>query len=330
MRLIDAVVQLGLTQADARRALSSGKVCLRGVPVADPGREVDVKQVTFEPRRPRLDPARDPAIVFHDADLLVVHKPTGLLSVPAPGRRRERDVIGALGRQFGTLLPVHRLDEETSGLLMIARSKAVQTRLKDALEKHAIERTYVAVVSGTFPAKPITCDTVIVRNRGDGLRGSVDAGDRKDQTTASRGPQRRKEPTSLRATSSSTPARDKAPLRASRRSVRAPLAADEDEGKRAITHFRKIEAWGRHATLIEARLETGRTHQVRIHASELGHPVLGEPLYAPRGVANAAPRMLLHARELRLAHPTTGTRLVVFAPWPDDFERVHRRLLGRD
>ena len=264
-----------MTSGEARAALGSGKVWLGDVPVSDGGRDVDPADVRLRPRAPRLTPGRDPVLVYRDDDVIVAYKPSGMLSVPAPGRDGG-SLLGAMGKLVGSVLAVHRLDEGTSGLLMFARSAESQAKLKDQLEQHTVERRYLALVAGTFPAKERTIRSVLVRDRGDGLRGSADEG--------------------------------------------------EEGGREAVTHLRLIEHTGGGVSLIEARLETGRTHQVRIHCAEARHPVLGDPLYAPQQISQRAPRLALHATVLGFAHPRTGEPMRFFAPLADDLEVARRGL----
>lgn len=271
LRLIDHLRGQGMTNREARRALQSGKVYLGCSPTADPTRQVDPQQVTVRVNAPRVKVGEDLVIVHRDDDLAVVLKPAGMLSVPAAGRRGERTVVGEASRLLRGAHVVHRLDEGTSGLMMVARTPQAQQAIKDLLFVHDVERRYWAIVRGLFPEEPITMRNTLVRDRGDGLRGSAPDG-----------------------------------------------AAD---GKKAVTHLRRVEALGSRASLVEAELETGRTHQVRIHLTELGHPVLGDRLYGGK-VARAAPRLALHARRLGFRHPRSGERLDFEAPLPDDLERV--------
>jgi 23S rRNA pseudouridine1911/1915/1917 synthase len=274
VRLVDHLRSLGLSGRAARQALETGKVRYKRVPVADAGRLVDPAEVVVDANAPKLVPGRDPAIVHRDEALVVVYKPSGWLSVPAPGRR-DPDLLGFVGRLFGSALPVHRIDEETSGLVVVALTATAQRQLKQLFEVHAVERRYLAIVAGRFGG-PRTLRSTLVRDRGDGRRGSDES----------------------------------------------------EDGKEAITHVRAVEALGG-STVIEARLETGRTHQVRIHLSEAGYPILGDPLYAPAAVARRSARLALHAFVLGFEHPA-GNRLFFEAPLADDLEMLRRRLAGSD
>lgn len=271
------------TAAEARQLLSTGKVRLHGVPTSDGGRAVDPADVTVDPRAPRCTPGRDLAVVWRDAHLAVVWKPPGLLSVPAPGRSRDDNVLARVGGLFGAAHAIHRLDEGTSGLLVVALREAAQQPMKAQFERHTVERRYLALVSGRAPEGPVRVATHLVRDRGDGLRGS----------------------------------RERLPQD-------SPLLRQESVS--AITVLRRLEALSG-ASLVEAQLETGRTHQVRIHCAELGFPILGDPLYAPRRLAVAAPRLALHAAVLGFTHPVSGQPLRFVAALADDLERLRRSIL---
>lgn len=279
-RLIDVLRERDLTGSAARDALKLGKVTLRGVPTADGGREVAPEDVRVDASAPRITVGRDPAFIYRDPHLVVLWKPPGLLSVPAPRQGGHKSAIGAVSRTLGAAFAVHRLDEETSGLMVVALTESVQVALKALFEKHAIERRYLAMVSGRFVGER-SVRSSLVRDRGDGKRGSVTPGE--------------------------------------------PVPTDARE---AITHFRAVEPLGPGATLVEARLETGRTHQVRVHLTELGFPLLGDALYGGRAVAARAPRVALHASVLGFEHPVTRRPLRFEAPLADDLERLRRALVG--
>jgi 23S rRNA pseudouridine1911/1915/1917 synthase len=173
---------------------------------------------------------------------------------------------------------VHRLDKDTSGVLVVAKTDPAHRALARAFAAREVKKEYLAVVHGRVEAQ--TIETHIVRDRGDGLRGST--------TTAG-------------------------------------------EGERAVTHVRPVEDLGDYS-LVECRLETGRTHQIRIHLSERGHLVCGDPVYRKRLAGppvddkSGAPRLALHAARLALEHPTTGERLEFETDLPEDLERFVQRL----
>jgi 23S rRNA pseudouridine1911/1915/1917 synthase len=277
-RLIDCLRSMELTNREAKDLLETGKVMYYDIPTAYGGREVDPAHVVVNRSAPRIKPNRDLAIIHRDEHMLIVYKPPGMMSVSAPGRRETKNVIGVVRQLLGVALPVHRLDEFTSGLMMVALGKECQRRIKKMLFHHRVERGYLALVNGSFPEEPCTVKSLMVRNRGDGLRGSSE---------------------------------------------------DEEEvdGKEAVTHLKLREHLGGNVSLVEARLETGRTHQVRIHLNEKGFPVLGDDLYASTGISRAAPRLALHAFKLGIKHPYTGDMLTFEAPLADDLEALRRLLL---
>ena len=181
---------------------------------------------------------------------------------------------------------VHRLDKETSGLLVFTRTWLAKQALTAEFRAHTVERRYLALVHGRLGARSIVSH--LVENRGDGLRGSIEA---------------------------MTPG--------TRKRAKGSLAG----AQRAITHVEPIEEL-EGATLIACRLETGRTHQIRIHLSEAGHPLIGEHVYIRGFVGDQmpAPRMMLHAAELGFVHPATEQPVRWERPPPADFAEVLERL----
>ena len=277
VRLIDHLKSLGLSNREARRYLGSGKVRYMGVPTADAGRLVEPERVTVDPRAPRIRVGRDPALIYRDEHLAVAWKPPGLLSVAAPRRGRDPNLISLMARILGEAHPVHRLDEDTSGLLIVARSARAREAMIPLFAEHAVERIYQALVCGIFPGEPLTIADTLVEDRGDGRRG------------AGRGP-------------GAVP---------------------------ATTHLRRLSVLGERTSLVEARLETGRKHQVRIHLSEAGYPVLGDARYGGGRARHRARRLALHAWRLSFTHPITGRALSFEAPLADDLEQLKRALGDR-
>jgi 23S rRNA pseudouridine1911/1915/1917 synthase len=235
-----------------------------------------------------LDGRRGPEILVHlDAEVAVVRKPAGLLTVPF--ERTDRDTLLSRARvairrleasrgaaHNPSLRAVQRLDKDTSGLVVFARAVPAQRDLQSQFTEHTALRRYLAVVHGT--ARDAVFDTILVPDRGDGLRGSW------------------------------RPAKGR---------------AVPPEARQAITHV-KVEKRLRGATLVSCRLETGRTHQIRIHLSEAGHPLLGETVYVRdfAGSWLAAPRLMLHAVELGFVHPRTGKEIRFVESPPEDFAAV--------
>ncbi len=184
----------------------------------------------------------------------------------------------ARGRRRPRLYPVHRIDRDTSGLLVFARDPLTQRHLIRQFAGRRAGRTYLAIVPGRIEAQTIT--SYLLRDRGDGLRGSDPS---------------------------------------------------QRSGRSAVTHVQPLETLADH-TLLECRLQTGRTHQIRIHLAELGHPVCGDPRYrGPLGTAanadhSGAPRLALHATCLRLTHPVSGQPIECHSPLPDDLRLFWDRL----
>jgi 23S rRNA pseudouridine1911/1915/1917 synthase len=256
------------------------------------GQRIDI----LPPVRPRPpNRATGLRIVFVDPHVVVVEKPAGLTTVR---HAREISELASRARRFlpptlADLLPdalrargagpsgrvraVHRLDRETSGLVVFARSAEAERALGQQFRAHAVERRYLAIVRGH--AQTTTISSNLVRDRGDGRRGSSKQG----------------------------------------------------EGKRAVTHVRVVEELGAY-TLVECRLDTGRTHQVRIHLGESGTPLCGEHVYdrTREGLIrnpdrSEFPRPALHAAQLAIVHPRTGKRIAWQSPLPKDMASL---LLG--
>lgn len=280
VRVIDILKERGLSAREAREAMASGKVRENGVPVGDGGRFCEPASLQYTPSAPRVQLGRDAVFLEVNARWVVVWKPSGMLSVRAPGRDGEPTVVGAVARQFGQGHAVHRLDEGTSGCMLVARDEAAQLELKALFEVHEVERVYLALVHGRVPAEVRRIQTVLLRDRGDGKRGSAI------------GP--------------------------------VPPGAEGKPAETEVRGLRPVRLSGGPCTLIEARLHTGRTHQVRIHLSEAGHPVLGEPLYAVRAMADRFPRLALHAAVLGFVDPFDGRKVRWDTGLPDDMDRAVR------
>ena len=258
----------GLSRRQARVLLDIGGVFIDGRRVKIAGRAMHageevvavvggaLARATSRPgREARIqDEARLPpfAIVFEDPDIVVVDKPSGLLTAPTPESDRN-NLASLLERRPGgaPVFVVHRIDLETSGLLVFAKTDDANRTLSERFRTHDLERAYLAVVAGAFPDSIARID--------------------------------------------------------------APVA-----GRAAVTHVAVRERLGGEATLLDCRLETGRTHQIRLHVRGVGHPVLGDPRYGAPFPAAPAPRMALHAATLGFAHPTSGAPLSFTSPWPAD------------
>jgi len=276
----------GVANSLAKRQIETGKVFVDGACITEiahrlaAGQEVEVRMSAPRPR----DPEREGVLVYDDAHVVVIDKPSGVNSVPWEDEKTgtAMDLIRGAWRRMGkpaTSVPlhvVHRIDRATSGLLMFAKTKAAEHGLAAQLRAHSLERMYRCVAHGVVTSRRI--ESYLVADRGDGHRGST---------------------------------------------------SRADQGKRAVTHVTAERAL-RGATLCTVRLETGKTHQIRIHLSEAGHPLVGEPVYTRDFVERGgklltAGRLMLHAATLGFEHPVTGERVSLAAPLPPDFLAVLQR-----
>ncbi len=288
---------------EARTRIQSGKVRVRDVVQTNPLFRVrDPALVTLHMNapRPRAATLPDGAVVHVDAHVVVVDKPAGISTIPYDEGEtgtldeRVRDWLAHHGRHArgGGRPPlgvVHRLDKETSGLLVFTRTWLAKQSLTQQFRDHTVVRRYVAIAMGEVKSQTFRSD--LVADRGDGLRGSP-----KQAHERARG-------------------------------RRGSKSKGDDGRQRAVTHVTALESLPG-ATLVECRLETGRTHQIRIHLSEAGHPIVGEQVYVRgyRGEIVPGPRMLLHALELGFVHPATEEDVRWEREPPEDFAETLARL----
>lgn len=286
----------GVSWNKARELCRSGRVLLNQGVARDPEQRVEVgAEVRVDPTAPRERRGVLPesAIVHVDADVVVVDKPRGVMSVPfEPGDRDTLiDQTRAALRRKGArgfdpeLGAVQRLDLDTTGLLLFTRNLAAKRHLQQQFRVHSVHRRYVALVHGNIIGQ--TFDSVLLRDRGDGLRGSWGK-------------------------------------------FRRPHGRPPEDAQQAITHVRVLERLPR-ATLVECALETGRQHQIRIHLSEAGCPLVGERVYIRdfQGELLPAARPMLHARELGFVHPRSELELHFQREPPDDFIACYEALGGQ-
>ncbi len=282
----------GTPWSKARALCERGKVSVDGERQLDPSVRLRAgSEVMLTVDAPRLGRGGLEAgrLLHVDDEIVVVDKPAGVLSVPfATGDRdtlidKVLTALGGRGRG-GELGAVHRLDKDTSGVMLFTRTLEAKRRMQEQFRAHTIERGYLGLAHGAVA--DTTYDTWLIEDRGDGLRGSFGV-------------------------------------------FRRPRGPRPAEARRAVTHVRSLEAL-RGATLVECRLETGRQHQIRIHLSEAGHPLVGEPVYIRdyEGEKIGAPRPMLHARSLGFVHPRSGEPVRFEVEPPADFAAVLRRLGG--
>jgi 23S rRNA pseudouridine1911/1915/1917 synthase len=279
----------GASWAQVRRLCSTGKVFVDEERALDPAARVRAGQtvsINQSAPRPDLSPPGF-RIVFDDAHLVVIDKPSGISSVPFDRKETgtAMDLIRGVWRRRGkraTATPlyiVHRIDKDTSGLLCFAKTRLAERALHIVFQRHTAARYYLALAEGNVAAMRI--ESNIAADRGDGIRGST---------------------------------------------------RHADQGQHAVTFVEPIRRLPR-ATLCRVRLETGRTHQIRVHLSERGHPIVGETVYI-RDLLRAgktplaSTRLMLHAAQLGFPHPVTGAALEWTAAPPADFIAVLESLGG--
>ena len=260
------------SRAAAERVIGGG-VLVDGVERAKAWRLEGGEDVEFEQPGESQPPRREElglSVAYEDDELLVVDKPAGLVVHPAPGHEAGTLVHGLVGVARGGEEErrgiVHRLDRETSGLLVVAKTEPAYAGLQGLVRAQALDREYVA----------------LARGRPRSLRGRIEAPIGRDRSD---------------------------PLRRS---------LDTDSPREAVTHFEVVELLAEHA-LLHVRLETGRTHQVRVHLAAIDLPVSGDPLYGVKGDLGLT-RQFLHAARLAFPHPVTGHRVECSSPLPEDLQ----------
>lgn len=278
----------GLTRSAAQRLLEEGKVSLQGRPLKKnhrlrAGEELELCLPDPVPTdaRPQDIPLD---IVYEDADVAVVNKPRGMVVHPAPGNP-DGTLVNALLAHCGQSLSgvggairpgiVHRIDKDTSGLLIIAKNDRAHLALSAQLKDHTLSRIYEAVAIGSLKEDRGTVDAPIGRS-----------------------------------------------LRDRKRMAVVP------DGRRAVTHYQVLARYPGY-THLRCQLETGRTHQIRVHMAYLGHPLAGDPVYGPKNDPERLGGQCLHARELTFVHPTTGQTVHLTCPLPDWFSDFLNRLEKR-
>jgi 23S rRNA pseudouridine1911/1915/1917 synthase len=269
------------SRARAQRLIDAGHVTVGGVSRPKRHRVAagDVISVEEADVVPEVDPGAtaDYAVPYEDEHLLVVDKPSGVVVHPARGHHsgtlsQALSARGAAGGEDPYRAGiVHRLDRDTSGLLVVAKSDAVHRRLKEELQARRVTREYLALVEGRPPARTGTIEAPIGRDR----------------------------------------------------RVRTRMSTDTDEPRPAVTHFALEEALAA-TSLLSVRLETGRTHQIRVHLQAIGHPVAGDPEYGTAGFLGLE-RQFLHAARLAFEHPVTGEPVEVRSELPGDLAAALER-----
>ena len=278
-----SVHMAGTSRNRIQTAADAGHIWVNGKPVANnyKVKPNDVIQVLLdhEPHDFTIQPENIPlTVVYEDADLLVVNKPAGLVVHPGHGNY-EHTLLNALAWYFKDSLDindpniglVHRIDKDTSGLLLIAKTPEAKTALALQFFEHTTERTYNALVWGSF-------------KEDSGTFSGARARDMRDRTL-----------------------------------YKVYDIEDHPEAKEAVTHWRVLERF-LYVTLVECRLETGRTHQIRVHMKHIGHPLVGDYIYNPDN--QLMNRQALHCSALSFTHPITSEILALEAPMPNDINKI--------
>ncbi|HEX7291239.1 MAG TPA: RluA family pseudouridine synthase [Conexibacter sp.] len=271
------------SRAQAQRAIDAGRVTVDGELRPKRHRVAAGERIEVAAEQggdAAVEPAADAvpfAVVYEDAHLLVVDKPAGVVVHPARGHRGATLAQALAGRVAGGEDParagiVHRLDKDTSGLLVVAKSETVHRALQELIRRRDLHREYRALVEGCPPARSGTIDAPIGRDR----------------------------------------------------RVRTRMSTDTDAPRTARTHFELERAYAGFA-LLRVTLETGRTHQIRVHLQAIGHAVAGDPEYGTAGALGLT-RQFLHAARLAFAHPVTGEPVDATSPLPPDLQAVLDRL----
>ena len=269
-----------LTRSAAQKLLEAGHVLREGKALKKNDKLKEGDEITVlipDPTEVEILPQDIPLdVIYEDEDVIVVNKPVGMVVHPAPGHP-DGTLVNALMFHCGDSLSgingelrpgiVHRIDRDTSGLIIAAKNDAAHLALADQLQDHSLYREYEAVIIGGLKSDEGTIDLPIARHATD----------------------------------------------------RKKMAINHYSGRRAVTHWTVLERFSGY-THLQCRLETGRTHQIRVHLSAQGHPVLGDPVYS--GERKGFPELAgqcLHARKLSFIHPRTGERLTLECPLPDYF-----------
>lgn len=282
---IDAFLseQLQESRVTIKRWIEEGKITVNQKKIKPSYTLAAQDTIQIEQEKPKeveIKPQEIPlSILYEDQDILVVNKPKGMVVHPANGNP-DGTLVNAvmaichesLSGIGGEIRPgiVHRLDKDTSGVIVVAKNDKAHINLSEQLKNHAVEKTYWALVRGLVKENEATISMPIGRNTKD----------------------------------------------------RKKMAVDR-KGKQAVTHFRVLERYPEYGcTLLEIKIETGRTHQIRVHLSEIGYPVIGDTVYSNGKNEWNIQGQCLHAKSLRFNHPITGKEMFIEAPLPDYFHNL--------
>ena len=287
---IDAYIakSANISRVNAQRLISEGKILVNGKSVKHSYKTQENDEITMEQEEPKeveLKAENIPLeIIYEDKDIIVVNKPKGMVVHPANGNPDGtlvnavmaicKDSLSGIG---GELRPgiVHRLDKDTSGIIIVAKNDKAHINLSEQIKNHKIEKTYIALVKGNVKENQATINMPIGRSNKD----------------------------------------------------RKKMAVTKN-GKTAITHFKVLKRYDKY-TLLEVKIETGRTHQIRVHLSQIGYPIVGDMVYSNGKNEWGIEGQCLHAKSLKFKHPITGKEMYLEAPLPEYFQKILHELDGR-
>ena len=246
--------------------------------------EIDInipkaKEIDLKPQNIPLE------VLYEDSDIIVINKPKGMVVHPANGNpdgtlvnaimAKCKDSLSGIG---GEIRPgiVHRLDKNTSGVIIVAKNDKAHIKLSEDLKNHKIKKTYIALVRGIIKENEATINMPIGRSKQD----------------------------------------------------RKKMAVDKN-GKEAITHFKVLKRYNEKYTLLEINIETGRTHQIRVHLSHIGYPIIGDDTYSNGKNEWGVIGQCLHAKSLKFEHPITGKKMLIEAELPEYFQKILENLEGK-
>lgn len=279
---------INLSRTAIKRLLDEGKILINGKK-QKPSYKPEVGDIItieiMKPKEVELKPQDIPIdIIYEDKDIIVVNKPKGMVVHPANGNpdgtlvnailAKCKDSLSGIG---GEIRPgiVHRLDKDTSGLLIIAKNDQAHINMSKQIQDRKVIKKYIALVKGVIGENTATIDMPIARSTKDRKKMAVDP-----------------------------------------------------KGKEAITHYKVLQRYDKY-TLLEIKIDTGRTHQIRVHMAYIGHPVVGDMQYSNGKNEFGIEGQMLHSKYLEFEHPITGKRLKLEAPLPEYFEQVLKELEGR-
>ncbi len=268
------------TRSKIQKMIENGNILVNNKQTKDSYKLKENDRITIEEYNEEIDiePENIPLdIYYEDEDLIVVNKPSGMVVHPAPGNY-SKTLVNALMYHTNNLSTintsirpgiVHRIDADTSGLLLVAKNDKTHNALAEAIQKKEVVREYIALVEGVIMEDTATIDAPIGRDKNN----------------------------------------------------RKKMAVTSENSKDAITHIRVLDRY-KDSTLIRCKLETGRTHQIRVHLNYIGHPVVNDPVYGYKKLIDKDFGQMLHAEKIGFVHPTTKEYMEFTAPLPGRFKEI--------